>query len=104
MKTSSIWNFRSIVGNIMMGLVLAAMICSIEVVPALGKDDNGRYEDRGNNGRYGHGKRVYRRHGYKKRVYVSPPAIYIPLPPPVIFVPPPPPGVHIFFPPIFFHR
>ena len=55
MKTSSTWNFRSIVGKIMMGLVLAAMIGSIDVVPALGKDDhkrmgrhdNGRYEQRG---------------------------------------------------------
>jgi hypothetical protein len=107
MKTSSIWNFRSIVGNIMMGLVLAAMIGSIDVAPALGKDDNGRYEDRGrgyDNDRYGHGRRVYRRHGYRKRVYVSPPVIYAPLPPPVIFAPPPPPGISIFFPPFFFHR
>jgi hypothetical protein len=51
MKTSSTWNFRSLVGKIMMGLVLAAMIGSIDVAPALGKDnqkrmgkhDNGRY-------------------------------------------------------------
>ena len=42
MKTSSTWNFRSIVGKIMMGLVLAAMIGSIDVVPALGKDDDKR--------------------------------------------------------------
>ena len=55
MKTSSTWNFRSIVGKIMMGLVLAAMIGSIDVAPALGKDDhkrmgkhdNGRYEQEG---------------------------------------------------------
>ena len=61
MKTSSTWNFRSIVGKIMMGLVLAAMIGSIDVAPALGKDDhkrggrhdNGRYEHRGRG--YDHG-------------------------------------------------
>jgi len=107
MKTSSLWNFRSIVGNIMMGLVLAAMVCSIDVAPALGRDDKGRYEDR-NRGqgkdRYGHGRRVYWRHDNRKRVYVSPPVIYAPLPPPVIFVPPPPPGISIFFPPFFIHR
>ncbi len=44
MKTSSTWNFRSIVGKIMMGLVLAAMIGSIDVAPALGKD--GKYMTR----------------------------------------------------------
>jgi len=38
MKTSSTSSFRSIVGKIMMGLVLAAMIGSIDVAPALGKD------------------------------------------------------------------
>ena len=58
MKTSSTWNFRSIVGKIMMGLVLAAMIGSIDVAPALGKDndkhDNGRYEQRGHG--YDHGQ------------------------------------------------
>ena len=69
MKTSSTWNFRSIVGKIMMGLVLAAMIGSIDVAPALGKDDhkrmgkhdNGRYEHRGrgyDRDRYVQGRRV----------------------------------------------
>jgi hypothetical protein len=95
MKTSSTWNFRSIVGKIMMVLVLAAMIGSIDVAPALGKDDhkrmgkhdNGRYE-------YVHGRRVYRPYGYRERVYV---------PPRVIYAPPPPPGISIFFPPIFIH-
>jgi len=107
MKTSSIWNFRSIMGNIMMGLVLAAMVCSIDVAPALGKDDKGRYEERGRwqgNDRYGHGRRVYRHHDNRRQVYVSPPEIYVPLPPPVIFVPPPPPGISIFFPPFFIHH
>ena len=113
MKTSSTWNFRSIAGTIIMGLVLAAMIGSIDVAPALsddghkrtGKHDNGRYENRGrgDHDRYVHGRRVYRRPGYRRRVYVSPPVIYAPLPPPVIFAPPPPPGISIFFPPFFFH-
>lgn len=114
MKTSSTWNFRSIFGKIMLGIVLTAMVGSIDVAPALSKDeyrrtekhDNGRYDQRGrgyDNDRYVHGRRVYRRPGYRRRVYVSPPVIYAPLPPPVIFVPPPPPGISIFFPPFFFH-
>ncbi len=98
MKTSNIWNFRSIVGKIMMGLVLASMIGSIDVVPALSKDnrmghDNRRYENRGRG--YEHG-RVYRPYGYyghRERVYYPPP--------PVVYAPPPPPGIGIFFPPFF---
>ena len=96
MKTSNTWSFRSIVGKIMMGLVLAAMIGSIDVVPALGKndkrDDRGRYEYRGrgyDRDRYqgrGYG------YGYRERVYA---------PPRVIYAPPPPPGIGIFFPPVF---
>jgi hypothetical protein len=91
----------------MMGLVLAAMIGSIDVAPALGKDDherrgnhdNGRYEQRGRGHDRGHyvyvqGRRVYRPYGYRERVYV---------PPRVIYAPPPPPGISIFFPPIFIH-
>ena len=81
----------------MMGLVLAAMIGSIDVAPALGKDGHERYEKRGrghDRGRYVYvqGRRVYRPYGYRERVYVSPPVIY---------APPPPPGISIFFPPIF---
>ena len=86
----------------MMGLVLAAMIGSIDVAPALGKDKRGkhdnRYENRGDRGHYVYeqGRRVYRPYGYgyRERVYV---------PPPVIYAPPPPPGIRIFFPPIFIH-
>jgi hypothetical protein len=103
MKTSSTWGFRSIVGKIMMGLVLAAMIGSIDVAPALGKDgkrDNGRYENRGRGNDRGHyvyerGRRVYRPYGYRERVYVEPQVIY---------APPRPPGFSIFFPPIFIGR
>jgi hypothetical protein len=102
MKTSSTWNFRSVVGKIMMGLVLAAMIGSIDVGPALGKDDHkdkgrydkGRYEQRGRG--YERDRYVQRRpygyYGHRERVYYPPP--------PVIYEPPPPPGISIFFPPI----
>jgi hypothetical protein len=99
MKTSSTWNFRSIVGKVMMGLVLAAMIGSIDVAPALGKDDNKRME-RHDNGRHEHrgrgdehDRRYYGQYGHRERVYYPPP--------PVIYAPPPPPGIGIFFPPIF---
>jgi len=93
MKTSSRWNFRSIVGKIVMGLVLAAMIGSIDVGPAFGKDDKrmgkhdkGRYEQRGRD------YRPYGYYGHRERVYYPPPR--------VIYAPPPPPGISIFFPPI----
>jgi hypothetical protein len=102
MKTSSTWSFKSIVGKIMMGLVLAGMIGSIDVATAFGKDkkgkhDNGRYENRGHGNDRGHyvyerGRRVYRPYGYRERVYV---------PPRIVYAPPPPPGISIFFPPIF---
>jgi hypothetical protein len=98
------WNFRSLLGKVMMGLVLAAMIGSVDVVPAIGDDnqnrgrrpDNSRYENRGREhgrGRHVQGRRVYRPYGYRERVYV---------PPPMIVAPPPPPGIGIFFPPIIF--
>jgi len=102
MKTSSTWNFRSIVGKIIMGLVLVSMIGSIDVLPALGRDndrghDNRRYEqNRGRN--YNHGRPVYRPYGYyghRERVYYPPP--------PVVWAPPPPPGIVFFFPPFFIH-
>jgi hypothetical protein len=102
MKTSSEWNFRSIVGKMMVGLVLVAMIGSIDVAPALGKNDkkmgkhdNGRYENRGRGYDQDRGRRDYRPYGYRERVYI---------PPPVIYAPPPPPGISIFFPPFFFHN
>jgi hypothetical protein len=99
MKTSSTWNFRSIVGKIMMGLVLAAMIGSIDVMAALGKDDHERM-GKNDSGRYEQRRRrddrdrhvQGRRDDYRERVYVSPRVIY---------APPPPPGISIFLPPIF---
>lgn len=99
-STSSTWKFRSLAGKIMTGLVFAAMIGSLNVLPALGDDDherrgrhdNGRYEhrERGHErGRYVHSRRVYQSYGYREGYYS---------PPPVIYAPPPPPGISIFFP------
>ena len=97
MKTSSRWNFGSILGKMMMGLVLAAMIGSVNVAPALakndhnkGKHDNRHYEPKGHEYRpYGH----HRPHGHRETVYYPPP--------PVVYEPVPAPGISIFFPPIF---
>lgn len=85
-----------------MGLVFAAMIGSINVVPSFGDNDhgrreghdNGRYENRGrghDRGRNDHDRRWRRDryYGYRERVYV---------PPPVYFAPPSPPGIDIFLP------
>jgi len=91
MKTSNTWNFGSIVGKIMMGLVLASMIGSIDVVPAISKDNrtekhnNGGNQQKGRVDRYGYGG-----------------AFYFPKPPPIIYVPPSAPGIGIFFPPVDF--
>lgn len=101
MKTSSRWSFKSIMGKVMMGLVLAAMIGSMDVVPAIARDndhdrmerrDNGRYEKRGRGHERDRYRREYRTYGYRERVYA---------PPPVFIAPPPPPGIGIFFPPVF---
>jgi hypothetical protein len=75
----------------MMGLVLAGMIGSIDVVPAFADDrrhDNRHYQrtERGyDRDRYVHDRRYYRPYGYSERVYA----------------PAPPPGIGIFFPPVF---
>jgi hypothetical protein len=100
MKTSRTWNFRSIVGKIMMGLVLAALVGSADVAPSFGKDNHsrggnqgggrndqrGRGHDRDHNDR---GRRDHRSYGYQEGVYV---------PPPVIYAPAPAPGIGIFLP------
>jgi hypothetical protein len=102
MKTSSTGNLRAIAGKIMLGLVLATMIGSADVVPSFGGDNHsrggkqgsGRNEQRGrghDRDRNGHGRREYRSYGYRERGYV---------PPPVIYAPPPAPGISIFFPPV----
>ena len=108
MKTSNTWNFRPLVGKIIVSLVLGVMIGTIHVTPALARDngkhkrshDSSRYEPAGrghdSGDRYydGHGRRVYRNYGYPERVYI---------PPPVIYVPPPQPGISVFLPPFFIH-
>jgi len=100
MKISSTWNFRSIAGKIMLGLVLVTMVGSIDVSPVLARDnhkqmgrhDNGRHRGRGyDRDRYARGRRHYRPYGYGEGVYV---------PPPVYYEPPPAPGISIFFPPV----
>jgi hypothetical protein len=87
MKTSGTWNFRSIAGRIMMGLVLAAVIGSIGVAPAFARDDrrhdNRRYEQ---NRGYDRDRHYYQPYGYRERVY-SP-----------IYAPAPAPGISLFFP------
>ena len=97
MKSSRTWNFRSIVGKIMMGFVLAAMVGSIDVAPGLAKDDHKSVE-RHDNGRSGHSGR-----GYDRDRYVHDRGGYRPYgyaPPPVIYAPAPQPGISVFFPPI----
>jgi hypothetical protein len=122
MKTSSIWNFRSIVpingisalgkifsagkkhkifsnllmGKIILGFIIVLMIGSIDVAPAIGKDKHTGHD----NGRYehrgrgyDHNYRPYGYYGHRERVYYPPP--------PVVWAPPPPPGIGIFFPPVF---
>jgi hypothetical protein len=98
MKTTRKWNFKSIAGKVTLGFVLAAMIGSIGVAPALAKDknkghDRGRYEQRGHGYMHDRNYRPYGYYGYREPVYYPPP--------PVIYAPPPPPGIGIFFPPIF---
>jgi hypothetical protein len=85
----------------MLGLVLAAMIGSINVAPASSDDqrrierhDNGRYENRGRGYDRGRYNKRYRQPVYRERVYVAPP--------PVVYAPPEPPGISFFFPPIIF--
>ncbi len=97
------WNFSPLVSKVMIGLVLTAIMGSINVSPSYGddgyrrgKDDNRRYEHRGNG--YGHGRwhdrggYRYYNDGYRERIFVAPPVYY---------APPPRPGVHVFFPPIY---
>jgi hypothetical protein len=93
MKTSSTWNFRSIAGKIMLGLVLVTMVGSIDVTPAFSKD-NHKQMGRHDNGRH-------RGRGYDRDRYVHDRGVY--MPPPVVYVEPPAPGIQIFFPPVYIH-
>jgi hypothetical protein len=97
MKTASTWNLRSLSGKILMGLVLTAMIGSIGVAPAYGKDDRGKGKHKGHYEQKRHDDdddRYAPRRVYRERVYA---------PPRVIYAPPRPPGIGIFFPPIYIH-
>ncbi|RPI77381.1 MAG: hypothetical protein EHM45_09270 [Desulfobacteraceae bacterium] len=98
MRTSSMWNFKSMAGALLMGFVLAAMIGSVDVAPAYGQDNHRRIvkHDNRDHRRYyhRHHRRVYRPYDHRERYYV---------PPRVIYAPPPPPGIRIFFPPISIH-
>jgi hypothetical protein len=97
MKTSSTGNFRTTTGKIVLGLVLAALVGSIDVAPAAGREqrDNERYEQgRGHDRDHFEGRRDYRPYGNRGRAYAPPRGIY---------VPPSPPGISIFFPPIIIH-
>lgn len=115
MKTSRKWNFRSIAGKILLGLVLITLIGGIGVAPAFARD-NDKFDGRHDNRRYekGHGYKrghyvqprpVYRSYGYyghRDGYYGHRERVYYP-PPPVVYAPPPPPGITIFAPPIFIH-
>jgi hypothetical protein len=95
MKTPSTWNFRSIAGKIMVGLVFAAMIGSIDVLPARADDDHKRME------KHDKGRSEHRGRGYDRDRYVRGRRDYQPYgyaPPPVIYVPEPQPGISIFLP------
>ena len=112
MKTSIAGNLRSMGGKILLGLVVASMIGSMDLGTAVAGDHDGRgghydgrgghydgrrYEGRGHwrghdrgNGYYRDG-RVYRSYGYVEPVYVAPPVYYAPQPAP---------GISIFLPTI----
>ena len=124
MIKSSRWHFRSITGKIMMGLVVTAIMSSINVAPSFGDDDSYRWERGGHDrhyanreqwhdhgrsrhgrwydkGRYryyddGYREIIYVDPGYRERVYVPPPVVYVE-PAPVYVAPRPAPGLSIFF-------
>jgi len=109
MIKQSRWNCSYIVGKVMMGLVLTAIIGSVNAAPSYGDDnsyrqgrgDNGRYEHRGHG--YGHGRwrdrdgYRYYNDGYRERIYYD--DVYRER----VYVPPPEPGIRVFFPPIYIH-
>lgn len=99
MRTKGTWSLRYLSGKIMVALVLATMICSLNVGSAIA-DDGRRYDNRHDERRWrGHdrgrheGRRVYRTYRY-----VEPAPVYVA--PPVYYAPPPEPGIRIFLPSI----
>jgi len=101
MKKQGRWNFRSITGKLLIGLVLTIMVGGMNVIPAFSEDhhshnqNHGRsnaehmghgnihYAHRGHSERRGHYHDHYGRDYYDGREYL-----------------PPPPGIGIFFPPV----
>ena len=103
MKTSHQWNFKSIAGKMMLGLVLITLVGGITVAPAFARNDHKSYKKYDNDRRHNRGRHVQARPVYRSYDYYGHgERVYYP-PPPVVFVPPPPPGIRIFFPPIFIH-
>ena len=110
MKVSDTGNLKPLVGKIMAGLALVALLGSVDAAPASAgehgdrgghRDDRGygnRGHDRGHGYNRGHGGRGYYRGGrwYPAYGYVEP--VYVA--PPVYYAPPPAPGVSIFLPTI----
>lgn len=121
MIKSSRWNFKSMAGKVLLGLVVTAIMGSMNVTSSFADDDryrgknydnrgydhrefehdNRHYDNRGSryDKRYGkhgrwHDRGGYRYYedGYRQRIYVAPP---------VFHTPPPQPGVRIFFPPVY---
>lgn len=105
MRTVPKWNFRFLGGTVIAGALLSVLMVSVDVAPAIGRDNYNRHERdryeqnrRGyDRGHYERGRRVYRPYGYRERAYRPPPVLYAPAPPP------PPPGIGLFFPPLFFN-
>ena len=90
----------------MIGLILTAIISSINVAPSYGDDGYGR--GRGDHDRYRHGhwhdrgRYRYYDDGYRELIYIDDgyrERVYVP-PPPVYYAPPQPVGIGVYFPPI----
>jgi hypothetical protein len=103
MKKLRKWNFKSIAGKMMLGLVVITMVGSIAVAPAFARNDHKSYKKYDNNRGHKRGHYVQRRPVYRSYDYYNHrERAYYP-PPPVVYAPPPPPGIGIFFPPILIH-
>jgi hypothetical protein len=94
MKTLSTWNFRSIVGKIMLGLVLVTMIGSIDVAPASAKITINVWENMT--------MAVMSTEGVGMIATAMCVTGVFMYPPPVIYEPPPPPGIIYFSHPSLF--
>jgi hypothetical protein len=106
MKTKGTSIFRCLSGKIVMALVLATLIGSLDVRPAMAGHDDERWErgehrdeDRDEYRRHDRGHR-HRPRGYRyvEPVYIAPQPVYVA--PPVYYAPRPEPGISIFLPTI----